>query len=315
MKEQWEIVRGRARTTVVVWGHQPAFSLRHLTLAQHAANEGRLEVLARARSDREGKLSDAREVAGRFFQRLASLNVRVPAIIGGAVDGQEDLQAQLAKVFEVLPRPQPDQALHRARLVGELWSDFNADQQAQSPPQAPLVVREGETDLGQAEFGELYDDCLAAQKAVGQAAKEVTKAKAALGALVRQVDRDNKRWYRAWTRLFPAGTVEGDAARSNVPTEGRNRLPEPLEFGALTARPDGKVAVTYAEEGGRYAKSLELQWKLDGEAEFAHAAPLERAGQVVGPFAAGMKVALRTRVGTARRKKVFSQAQEVQIPA
>ena len=301
-------------SSVSTWSMQPEFELSDLTLAQHGANASQLDLLSQAAVDRDMDLTGARSEAARLFARLGDLNVRVPGIIGGHVNGQANLAAQLAKVFEVRTGVSPEEELRRARLVAELWKDFDAQRAAQSPPKPSLMVRQKDVDVGAAAFESLYAACETAQKAQAAAEKNLTNARVALLTMARRVDRDNKRWYRAWSKNFGPGTPEGDCARSNVPRERSPRGPVALEIAALAVQLDRRVRVTYAEHGGQHAKTLVLEWQADGEQAFAHAVPVQRPGQAVGPFAAGTTICFRTRAGNSRRQKVLSAQKEVAMP-
>ena len=315
MKLFWQKVWKRAITSLSTWSMQPEFELSDLTLAQHRMNTDQLEPLAQSLVDRDHDLIHARTEATGLFRRLAELNVRVPGIIRGHLNGQANLQAQLAKVFEVRTGVCPEKELRRARLVTELWKDFDAHRAAQSPPKPPLTVRQQDVEVGRVAGENLYAACEAAQKAQSAAEKNSTNAEVALQSAARRVDRDNKRWYQAWAMTFAAGTPEGNSARSNVPRERSTRGPVALEIATLTAQADGMVRVTYGEQGGQHATTLVLEWQAEGEAEFGHAAPVERAGQSVGPFAAGTTVRFRTRGGNSRRKQVLGGVKEVVVGA
>ena len=150
-------------------------------------------------------------------------------------------------------------------------------------------------------------DAIAAQQTEANAAKDVTNAKSALRVMERLVDRDSKRWYAAWLKLYPAGTPEGDAALANVPTETGVPVPVALEIALLNPQADHTVELTYATKGGKHATTLELQWKTGGDLDFGHSTPVVRPRQTVGPFAAGALVTFRTRVANSTAGVVLSQ--------
>ena len=315
MKESWEIPHTRGVATLPVWALAPTFQLRKLTLAQHTANVNGLPDAAQGRDDKDLNLSDAQEAARDLFGKLGDLNVRIPGAIDNQIEDDDDLHGQLDKVYAVTPGQSEDSELRRARLVVGLWAAFNQAQAAQTPPEPALTAKVNGVTMTQASFETLIANCLVAQQSVATAQTALTDAKAALSALARKVDRDNKRWYGAWTKLYPAGTPEGDNARSNVPTEEGTPAPTPLEIESLTVQVDKRVAVMYAEQGGEHATTLQLQYQLPGEADFGHDADAVRRVHMAGPFAPGTLVRFRTHAGNSTDDQVFSAVAQVQIPA
>ena len=117
------------------------------------------------------------------------------------------------------------------------------------------------------------------------------------------MDRDNKRWYAAWTQQFPAGTPEGDAAFSQITTEQGVAAPVALQIATAVPQPNHSIVVTLETTGGAHATTRELLHKLPGDADFGHSQPIAAAGAggvrppvVIGPFAPGTVVEIRTRM-------------------
>ncbi len=88
-----------------------------------------------------------------------------------------------------------------------------------------------------------------------------------------------------------------------------------LEIESLTVQTDKRVAVTYAEQGGDHATTLELQYQLPGETDFGHSTPVVRRVQMMGPFAPGTLVSFRTRAANSTPGVVLSAVAQVLVPA
>ena len=109
--------------------------------------------------------------------------------------------------------PTPALAFQRARLVAVLWEDFDAQQRAFTPPKPVLVLPVEKMDTGSADFAAWLASAQAAQQTEARAKKDLTDVQTALEKLHARLDRDNKRWYGAWTKTYPADTPEGILAR------------------------------------------------------------------------------------------------------
>ncbi|MFZ4765207.1 MAG: hypothetical protein ACOYMN_09675 [Roseimicrobium sp.] len=320
MKEYWEITQERGRATLAVWQMQPTFALQNLTLAQHTTAVNGLAAAAQTRSGEEADLKDARTAAETQFTRLATLNVRVPGALSGMLAPEDDLHGQLDLVFAEDNNTSQPGVLRRARLVSGVWADFNATRAAATPPQPALTVTYAErgsstppATVTQADFAGFITASQNAQQAVADAQRDLSAAKTALRALESKVDRNNKRWYLTWTKLHPAGTPEGDAARSQVPTEQGTPAPTPLEITSATGQPDRTIVLAYDPDGGEHATTEELQWRTGDDPDFGHSTPVVRPTQTVGPFAAGSIVQLRTRVANSTSGVVLSAVKVVGV--
>ena len=314
MPDFWNSIHTRGVASYTVWGRKPLLELRDLTLAQHTSNVDALPVLARALTDAEDALSTTQEVAGNYFRRLRALNVQAPGAIETQLQADDPLHGRLDGIYAITTGQTEADDLKRAGRVATLWRDFNALLAAHLPPKSPFTVPSGDDDLTVAEFEQLTLDAQAAFKTAEHKKDLLSDAKSALRIMARKVDRDNKRWYQTWTKLYAAGTPEGDAARTNVPAED-HKVPPPaaLPIYSLTARPDHTVAVVYAQEGGYHATKLELLYQLAGETEFGHAVEVDLRGQLIGPFPPNTLVAARTRVGNSTASNVWGDIVQVLV--
>ena len=315
MKRYWETTHRRGVFTLPVWAMKATFELRNLTLAQHRTNVESLPTLDEIRTGKELDLTHAMAARATCFTALRDLNVRVPGLIHGALEDDDKLHEDLDKIFAITPELSQDSDLRRARLVGKVWLAYNAQLAALTPPKPALTVRQGAADVTATQFVQMGADALVAQDAEGQAVKDLSEARSGLRTRDRKVDRDNKRWFESWTKAFPAGTPEGDVARSTVPTEAGQPAPTPLPIFSATPQAGRVVGVIYANEGGAHASTRELLYQLPGEPDFGHSTPVIMDGQLVGPFPPNTLVGLRTRVSNNHSGYVLGDIVQVLIPA
>ena len=204
----------------------------------------------------------------------------------------------------------------QSRQLGRIAIDFlDTARAAETPPKPALTLKQGTATVTATQFAQLLADFIAGQKSQSDAARAVSTAKTALRVANRQVDRNNKRWYVAWTKTYPAGTPEGDAARSDVPTEQGVPAPTPLEIESLVATPDKQVMVTVADWTGDHASTRELLYQLPGEPDFGNTTELTARVLMFGPFTPGTLVRFRTRVGNSKDHSVLGAIQQVVVPA
>ena len=257
MKEYWEITHDRGVATLAVWFMNQGFALKNCTFADHTTRVEQMPGKAADRDAAEADHTDARQVTADFFAELNNLIVRVPGVIDGQLSPDSELHGQLDLVYAVGLNVSQATSLRRGRLVAGLWLDFNAALAEESPVLPPLIMKyqkadsdDAEVNVTQENFNTLIGNCLAAQNNEANALRPVSNAKSALRAQDRRVDRDNKRWYRAWTKFYPEGTPEGDAARAQVPTEEGTPLPNALEIASIVVHADRTVTMNYPATGG-----------------------------------------------------------------
>jgi len=296
MNEYWEITHERAVATQAVWGMQLAFELHNLTRTQHGTLTDSLPVLAQARDNKENDLTEALAAKHDVFAKLENLAIRVPGLIDGLLDDDDDLKEQLDAIYGIDPASSENSTLRRCRQTLPLWTDVNTARAAAVPPKPPLTLDYLGVTVTVADFSATIDLAIAKQKTEAEKQRDVTNAKSALRTADRKTDRANKRWYKAWLTAFPVGTPEGDAAQSQVPTEQGTAQAQVLPILSAVAQPDHTVVVTLDPAGGEHATTKELQYQLPGETEFGHSTPITGNQMTVGPFTAGASVSFRTRV-------------------
>lgn len=313
--EYWEITHERATATCAVWYMDQLFEMKNCDYAGHVSRTAALPGLAAARALAEGNLSDAREDCLDFLAEINELNSRVPGIIKGRISADDDLHGQIDKIQAIDMNVSEAQSLRRARLVEGLWVDFNAAQATEIPAKPALSVKykkkdseDPAVDITAAAFHTLITTT--APEAIATREEKlrlVNNAKTALRTAEAKLDRDNKRWYLAWLKTYPAGTAEGDAALSQVPTEEGTQPPNALQISSIIVHGDRTVTVNYPDNGGEHATSLELLHKRAGEEAYGHTTPVARPSQTLGPFDPFETVTFITRVANSTDGNVLSE--------
>lgn len=296
MKEFWEITHDRAVPTQVVWAMQAAFELNNLTRTQHGTLTDSLPTLAQARDTAENNLTDALAAKHTVLNKLKNLAVRVAGLIDAVLADDDELKEQLDAIFAVDADVSESHILRRCRLILPLWTDVNTARAAATPPKDELTIDYQGTAIEVADFSTAINAAITAQKTEAEKQRLVTNAKSALRAADRKLDRANKRWYQAWLKAYPEGTPEGDAALADIPTEQGTAQAQKIEIDTLTPLADHTVQVDLDPNGGAHATTKELQTMLPGETEFGHTTPITGNQMIIGPYAEGITVTVRTRV-------------------
>ena len=311
MNEFWNITNARAIPTQAVWAMQPLFELNNLNRTQHGALTDSLPVLAQARDTAENNLTDALSAKGTVFTKLANIGIRLPGLSDGLLEDDDVLHDQLDKIYAVDADVSEASTLRRCRLILPFWIDLNTARAAAVPPKLALTLDYLAVAVTVADFSTTMDNAIIAQKTEAEKQRLVTNAKSALRAADRKTDRANKRWYLAWLKAYPAGTPEGDAALSNIPTEQGVAQAQKIEILTLTALANHTVRVNLDPNGGAHATTKELQTMLPGETEFGHTVAITGNEMILGPYAAGITVSARTRVANSNPGTVTSAIKSV----
>ena len=313
MTEYWEITHDRAVPTQAVWGMQTTFELNKLTRAQHLTLCDSLPILAQARDNAENNLTDSIAAKNTVFTKIRDLAIRVPGVLDGMLDDEDELKDQLDAIFAIDAAVSENHTLRRCRLLMPFWTDVNAARAAAAPPKAELTVKYLGADVGVGEFNSTVALAIGQQKNEAEKQRLVTNAKSALRTADGKTDRANKRWYQAWLKAFPAGTPEGDAALSDVPTEQGTPAPSALEILSAVAVADHTVHLDLDPAGGAHATTKELQYLLPGEADFGHSTAITGTMMTAGPFTVGASVSFRTRVANSNPGTVTSATKTVVV--
>lgn len=313
MNEYWEITHERAVATQAVWNMKPAFELNALTRTQHGTLCDSLPTLVQTRDNKANDLTDALAAKHTLFNKLTNIGNRVPGLIDATLSDEDPLKEQLDAIYAVDGAASENHAMRRGRVLLPLWLDINTARAAATPAKPEITVDHLSVVINASNFAATMVDGMNAQKTEAEKSRDVTNAKSALRAADRKTDRGNKRWYKAWLKAYPAGTAEGDAALSQIPTEQGVDDAEPLEILTLTAQANHTVLVNLDPAGGAHATTKELQYLLPGEPEFGHTTPITGNQMTTGPLTVGVMVTFRTRVANSNPGTVSSATQAVVV--
>ena len=291
MAERWQVAHQRGQQTTAVWGtFGPGFQVGTVTLATHTADVALLTVQADARGVQQDVVDDARLARDANFDAMRDIVVRVPQLIEATLEEEDLLQNDLADIFGIIPNSQAN-VQERARRVISFWNRVNALRAAMTPALPPLLLG----TVGVADLQTRLTTHPVLLQTLENEKSELNQKKGLLTTTARRIDRNNKRWYAAWSKNFAEGSPEHNAL-SQITTESGTSEPTPLEIDTLTADGDN-VDVGYVEGGGDHATTLEVLWQVVGvDPVFGHVTPVNLAGQTVGPFPPGAEVRFKTRV-------------------
>jgi hypothetical protein len=301
MAEFFEPVHQRGQQTLAVWStFSPAFQVGSLTLAAHTADVAQVLTQVNDRDVQQDVQDDAVLARDASFEALRDIVVRVPQLIEATLEDDDLLQNDLDDIYAVdLKRTHG--VMERARRVISLWNRVNTTRAAMTPALPPLT-------LGAKTVADLQT-LLTAHPALLQTLEnersELSQKKSILATTVRRVDRNNKRWYAAWSKNFAVGSPEYNAL-TQISTEPSTPVPTALEIAALSPSANS-VVVTYQPGGGNHATTLILQWQIVGvDPDFTHDTPVVIEGQTVGPFPANSEVRFITRASNSSGEAVSS---------
>ena len=313
MKEFWEITHDRGVDTQAVWGMQPDFAINKLNKTQHAALTDSLPTLAEARDAAENNLTTSISAKETTFRKLKDVAVRLPGILDGTLEDDDELKDQLDAIYAIEPNISEAHVLRRCRLLMPFWEDVDEARANASPPLAVMTIKYQGEELNQGAFASAVALSIAQQKDEAEKQRLVTNAKSALRTADRKTDRGNKRWYKSWMNTYPIGTDEGDAAQEQIETEQGVAAPTALEILEVSAVADHSAHLDLDPAGGNHATTKELQYKLPGETEFGHTTPITGNTMNAGPFTVGATVTFRTRVSNSHPGSVTSEPKSVVI--
>lgn len=290
MAEFWEEPHVRGQQTIGVWGtFAPAFTVGELTLAAHTADVALILTHVNEREVQKDVYDDAVSARDNNAAFIRDINVRAPGLIDATLSPDDDLRGDLGDVFNVDQRT-IEGVTSRARVVISLWNRTNAKRAAATPPLGPLLV--GTTAV--AALQAAVNNHPSLLQTIENEQAELGQKRSQLRSTADRVDRNNKRWYKAWGNNYPPGTPENDGL-SQVDTEHGTIAPTALAISSLT-QAGTAVQIIYVAGGGLHASSLQLLYQVVGvDADFGHGSPVILTGQTVGPFPAAATVNFKTR--------------------
>ena len=277
----------RGQQTVGVWDHfAPTLTFGTLALAGHQADVAGLSPADQAVVDAEGVIDDKRDVRTAKLDVVQEVATRLPRLAANSIAPDDSLQDDIEQAQKIDMQSEAA-ILDRGRMVLTLWTGINAHWAAATPPLPPLTLpKPGGGTWAVA-------DLAAAIPAVGVLAQEVWDAAGPLSDkrslrrnLAARTDRNNKRWYDAWSAHFPAGTPEHDAL-SQITTEegGGSTVPGAATIGAVTV--DDTNAIVVTGMAAARATSFAVQLLAPGESEFADHTTAPGPNVTFGPLDPG----------------------------
>lgn len=290
MAEFFEAVHQRGQQTLAVWNtHAATFQVGALTLAAHTTDVALLMTHVNDRDVQQDVQDDAVLARDANFGALRDIVVRVPQLIEATLEDDDRLHSDLGDVFAVDPN-RTHGGMERARRVVSLWNRVNILRAAMTPALPALTL--GATTV--ANLQTLLTNHPGLLQTVEDERSELNQKTSLLKTTSRRIDRNNKRWYAAWSQNFAIGSPENDAL-SQIDTGPTTPAPSALKIDTLTAA-GTSVQVAYVAGGGDHATTLVLLWRVVGiDPDFGHATAVNLAGQTIGPFSAGDEIQFKTR--------------------
>jgi hypothetical protein len=306
--EFYQSCQNRANQTIaVVLKHVPGLKVGDVDTAAYTNLCNELDALSLERDMRVSDEDSARNAENLAYQTLRTLTLALPRVADGELDDrvaeERKLLGHLKEVYSVTPRT-TELALARGRKLHAALGKMNA-WLAGLVPARPQISAGGKdiTHLAAA-----MNAMPGLEQALENAAAEARDARTDLRNAATALDRLNKRFYKKLKAEALTNPVLAEAL-AQIETDSVN-LPETLSIQNVLQAGEGFLFlnVAYVPGKGRDADERHLDWMVEGEdADFAHTAAAEANGNLIGPFAAGQTIIIRTRTvngnGTRRSAK------------
>lgn len=272
MAEYWEPIRDRGNDTNAVWNEfNGGFTVGTLTLADHVADVALFEATVQARDDAEDDYDQAIDAKDGNLATLASLNTRAVSVIRGNLEEGDALLLELQDVSG-MPNQGGGKIMARGRKLSTLWKKVNTARGAGSPPLPSLEV--GGAAVAAVDAALSANEPLL--KGVAEKLSAWSSARSALKALANRVDKNNKRWYEAWSGNYAPGSAEYEAL-SQIDTEsGDTEPPGAVTFSVMY---DGDNDEFHLDAEAEHASHFRVLRKGPGESDF-----IERASNAESPI-------------------------------
>lgn len=259
-KRYWYAGYDRGLETIAIWGNRaPLLMVGELSLGQHAG-----EVLALSQHllqcDQAAQvletMLDGRDAAAATLRDLCMRGCR---LVTGTLPAGDPAIGKVQAVYAV--RGQSFRAVQDkcSKLVA-VWEAVNARRAALQPAQPALLI--GTTDV--ASFGSQLGNY--GQVLSQLAVKEdlFMEKKTVLRLASARVDRNNKRWYKAWQGQFAKGSPEL-AALSQIDTGPSLTVPGQGVFLPTMTLPNQAVKLNF---GAARAKTFTLLHQGPGQSAY-----------------------------------------------
>ncbi len=300
MPLSWQITEARALQTQGVWALSSAFTVAGSGLTDHANLLGDLRNSAVGAENAANLLDTEDGILRTEYEFFRKMNVAIAGRLDSEVPDEDPLQRDVDQI-----RTAPDS---RAAIDERTLKTIACWQKVNATLPNPIVVRGTTAAVYETRWNALPPKRQSRETKAG----DWRVAASNLRAVDRSLDRLNKTWYQAWASEFPSGTPEGDAL-AGVDTESGTAAPEILEIAAIVQQ-GLSLKVTYVPDTGAHATVLNLQFLVEGvNGDFQTVKAEPATGNVIGPFAQGQIVRIRTDVGNSRDHSELSAEQAVTI--
>lgn len=296
--EFWEVTKSRAQETLPVWTqYVPTLVVTGKTKDDLEALIDGFEPLVQARSVAQDIYDESYRACQDALLRMKVLGTKVPAIIDSQCGENAVIFKHLADLYRNAPRTEGS-ILKRLRDMLYVWEKANTVLAAETPPQPAIVRKVGTITYTAATARTLLDSYTDLVKDMKREEEALDVARTALYDHDAAADQLNKNWYQ----MVKASHDPGDdvyEALSGITTEPGTPAPDPIEIdNVLQGGDEGLQAlVNYLPGGGAHATTELVKWMVVGvDLDFTHSAPLDRAGNALGPFTVGQVVRVITEV-------------------
>lgn len=306
--EYYQSGQNRANQTIaVVLTHLPGLQVGGVDTNTYTSLCQNLDVLAQTRDTKVADEDTARNAENLAFQALRTMTLSLPQAAEAELDDdiaeEAKLQSHLDEVYAITPRT-TELALARGRKVSAALVKINAWLAGRVPPR-PQITAGGKSI---ADLNTAIGAMAPLEQTLENEAAEARDARTDLRNAATALDRLNKRFYK---KLKSEARTNPDLAVALVQIETDSvKLPETLSIQSVLQAGEGFlfINVTYVAGTGSDADARHLDWMVEGvDADFVHTAEAGVNGNLIGPFAPGQTVIVRTRTvnenGTRRSAK------------
>jgi hypothetical protein len=208
-------IHERGLETVAIWQqYKPNFTVGTITLSTHTADTALLDEHMMQKISAANAWTLAREARNSAAEEINAICARVCGTVESTLADNDSL-IKLVRAVRAVKNRSYEAVGKRANETIDLWKALNTHRAAMTPAQPALLIDEMTVQAFQSTKGN-YLQLLANVKSKDVAHDGKLKQ---LRSTVKRVDRQNKRWFKAWRAHFGAGTTERGAL-DRVSTEG-----------------------------------------------------------------------------------------------
>lgn len=290
--EYWEVTKERAQQTLTIWTqHVPTLTIGTQGAEALAEYIGQFEPLLQSRAVAQDDYDAAFREVQNTLAKMKLLGTKVPQMIEAQLSENRGLMEDLKRLYRTTPRGEAT-ILKRARELYAFWLRADAAMAALTPSQPPITRVIQKAAHTAASLLAMLDGYTLMIKAVQTTRNALDDVRRNLRRLDADADELNKRWYQCVKAAHDPGSAIYEAL-GRITTEPTTPAPEVIEINGVVQTGEGgmQVVVDYIAGGGAHATTKRVQWRVFGvDEDFIHSAPLEFAGNTLGPFTVGQVV-------------------------